>query len=100
MIRTISQELRPTALQHQSIMDSLRKRDVVIDAYNKQVRASGVFNPSEYGDRIMSIQADSYDDIARVLDGGQMRRFQALVGRGLIGDAVAFEVDPTMVVVK
>ena len=100
MLQVIRRELRPTADQFRRIMELLRSRDADIEAYHEQVRASGVFNAPEYSHRIRMIQADSYDRLAQVLDSDQARRFGDLVARRLLPDAVAFEVDSSMVVLE
>ncbi len=78
----------------------LRERGREVEAYHREVRASGVFVAREYERRVAAIQSASYARIGEVLDGPQYRRFAELLAQGRLGDAVVFEIDTGMAVVE
>jgi hypothetical protein len=91
-------DLKP---EHRRFMEAvLTQREKEIAAYQKDIIASGIFRVREYEYRVKAMQAVSYEKMGEVLEGAQRQRFACLVGEGRLGDAVAFEVPNTLVVIQ
>lgn len=84
--------------QRERIDQILREREGLIEAYHRELRASGILNSREYERRTWGIRTESYRRIAAVLRMAQAERFHELVTKGQVTDPVAFELDENMVI--
>lgn len=100
MLFLFQRELGLQAVQRAHFARALRDREAEIRRVQDAVRASKVFDVKSYTRRIRSLQLDSYDRMAAVLDVTQTRRFHDLLAEGRIGDAVQFDVDDDIVVLE
>lgn len=98
MLFLFERELRLTGEQRRHMESVLKEREGRIESYNAHVRSSGVFSRRAYSRRIREIRAESYGWMAEVLDASQLPRFRELIAAGRLGDAVAFRIDPNLVV--
>ncbi|MFN3484013.1 MAG: hypothetical protein ACK44W_00785 [Planctomycetota bacterium] len=96
----LARELELAPVQQAQVADILRERQEAIEAYHRELRASGVFRPKEYERRVGAIVDLSYSRIAQVLDAAQNRKFAELIRTGRLGDAVPFDIEPHMVVLE
>jgi hypothetical protein len=94
----LTRELELTPAQQAQVTDILQERRQAIEAYHRELRASGVFRSRDYDRRVGAIVDLSYSRIGRILDGAQSRKFAELVRTGRLGDAVPFDIEPHMVV--
>lgn len=94
----LARELELTPAQQAQVADILRERRQAIEAYHRELRASGVFRPRDYDRRVGALVDLSYSRIGQILDSAQNRKFAELVRTGRLGDAVPFDIEPHMVV--
>jgi hypothetical protein len=99
MLFLFERELDLRAEQRRFMEDVLLEREKEIASYQKEVVASGIFRVKEYEYRVKAFQAVSYAKMGEALEGTQRQRLAALVAEGRLGDAVMFEVPPTLVVI-
>jgi len=100
MLFLFERDLDLRAEQRRFMEDVLGAREEKIASYQKQIVESGVFTVAEYESQIRAIQAASYSKMGEVLDSHQHQRFQRLLEEGRLGDAVMFDVPPTVVVIQ
>ncbi|HXG60048.1 MAG TPA: hypothetical protein VNO22_01625 [Planctomycetota bacterium] len=96
----LARELELSSAQQTQVAEILRQRQEAVEAYHRELRASGVFRPRDYDRRVGTIVDLSYTRIAQVLDAAQNRKFAELVRTGRLGDAVPFDIEPHMVVLE
>jgi hypothetical protein len=96
----LARELELAPVQQSQVAEILRQRQEAVEAYHRELRASGVFRPRDYDRRVGAIVDLSYSRIAQVLDAAQSRKFSELVRTGRLGDAVPFDIEPHMVVLE
>lgn len=100
MLFLFERQLRLAPDQRRHFSKVLEERQEEIEAYHREIRASGIFRPREYSRNIREVQAASYARMGTALDPVQARDFQGLVAEGRLGDAVAFTLDPGMAVAE
>lgn len=86
--------------QRQRMEQILVRREQGIKELQRRIVDSGVFHVREYDYQVRQLQAVSYEEIAGVLNGDQRRRWAGLIAEGRVGDAVLFEVLPSLVVLQ
>ncbi len=100
MLFLFERELDLRAEQRRFMAEVLADRQLQIAELQKGIVASGVFRPREYDAQVKALQAASYEKMSEVLDEPQRFRWKALIAEGRLGDAVQFEVPPTLVVLQ
>jgi len=100
MLFLFERELDLRAEQRRFMTEVLANRQLQIAGLQKGIVASGVFRPREYDAQVKAMQAASYEKMAEALNEPQRIRWKALIAEGRLGDAVQFEVPPTLVVLQ
>jgi hypothetical protein len=100
MLFLFERELELRADQRRFMEEVLAHRELEIAEHQRSIVDSRIFRVGEYENWVRATQAASYEKMAEVLDETQRRRFAGLLAEGRLGDAVMFEVPPTMVVLQ
>jgi len=94
----LDRELGLSSDQRRQIEAIFLDRQSEVDAYHREVRASGVFHEKGYRRRIEDIRVRSYARMEASLDSRQAPRFRDLLYGGAFGDAIVFDIDSNLVV--
>jgi len=100
MLFLFERECDLRADQRRFMENILALREAEIAECQKGIVASGIFRVREYENQVKAMQNASYQKMAEVLNERQRERFTELVAEGRMGDAVVFEVPPTVVVLQ
>jgi hypothetical protein len=93
----MERELGLSSDQRRQVEAIFLDRQVEVDAYHREVKASGVFSQKSYSLRITDLRLRHYARMEACLDSRQARRFHELLHSGTFGDGIAFEIDPNLV---
>jgi len=100
MLFLFERELDLKAEQRRFMEKVLAERELEIAEVQRSIIATGIFRARDYESRVRAMQAASYERMGEVLDEPQRHRLVGLLAEGRLGDAVMFEVPPTLVVVE
>jgi hypothetical protein len=100
MFRYFTQQLELDQVQRDRVQAILLEREEEIGAYHAHIRRSRVLSERDYESWLANLRIRYYDRIGGLLNRAQFERFVALLPQGGQGDAVAFELEPDIMVVE